>query len=275
MPIMQPDSLNVIHARAAGLDVHKMQITATVRVARAGEDAETFTEVFSALPSGLVALCRWLDGHRVSAAVMEATGVYWETVFDALDSAGVEALVVHAQHVKQIKGRKTDVADSVWLARICQFGLCRASFVPDMQFRDLRKLSRQRRKVVQLRSVLRTRVHQILDSAGVRVGGVLSDLFGVNGQRILKGLAEGRSREDILASLSHHVNSRAELSCAALPSAVCKTAGPMRLTVFQPSPIRTCAGSRRSWAWPARMTLSSCASESRPSETTLTGSFGR
>ena len=216
MPIMQPDSLNVIHARAAGLDVHKMQITATVRVARAGEDAETFTEVFSALPSGLVALCRWLDGHRVSAAVMEATGVYWETVFDALDSAGIEALVVHAQHVKQIKGRKTDVADSVWLARICQFGLCRASFVPDMQFRDLRKLSRQRRKVVQLRSVLRTRVHQILDSAGVRVGGVLSDLFGVNGQRILKGLAEGRSREDILASLSHHVRSRAELLCDAL-----------------------------------------------------------
>jgi len=213
---MQPDSLNVIHARAAGLDVHKMQITATVRVARSGQDAETFTEVFGALPSGLAALCRWLDGHRVSAAVMEATGVYWETVFDALDSTGIEALAVHAQHVKQIKGRKTDVADSVWLARICQFGLCRASFVPNMQFRDLRKLSRQRRKAVQLRSVLRTRVHRILDSAGVRVGGVLSDLFGVNGQRIPKGLAEGRPREDILASLSHHVRARAELLCDAL-----------------------------------------------------------
>ena len=216
MPIMQPDTLNVIHARAAGLDVHKMQVTATVRLARAGRDAETFTEAFSALPSGLGALTRWLLEHRVGAAVMEATGVYWEAVFDALASAGIEPMVAHAQHVKQIKGRKTDVADSVWLARICQFGLCRPSLVPPMDFRDLRKLSRQRRKVVQLRSALRVRVHQVLDSAGIRVGGILSDLFGVNGRRILAGLAEERAREDILASLSPHVRPRAGELCDAL-----------------------------------------------------------
>ncbi len=220
MSIMQPDALNVIHARAAGLDVHKMQVTATVRLARPGRDAETLTEVSGALPSGLGALTRWLLEHRVEAAVMEATGVYWEAVFDALDSAGIEPMVVHAQHVKQIKGRKTDVADSVWLARICQFGLCRPSFVPPMDFRDLRKLSRQRRKVVQLRSTLRTRVHQVLDGAGVRVGGVLSDLFGVNGRRILQGLAEARPREDILASLSRHVRPRAAQLCDALSAAL-------------------------------------------------------
>ena len=98
MSIIQTDTLHVIHACAAGLDVHKMQITATVRRARAGQDADT--EVFSALPSGLAALVDWLTGHQVSATVMEATGVYWETVFDALDSAGIEPLVVHAQHVK-------------------------------------------------------------------------------------------------------------------------------------------------------------------------------
>ena len=84
--------------------------------------------------------------------MMEATGVYWEVVFDALDSAGITPILVHAQHVKQIKGRKTDIADSVWLARICQFGLCTPSFVPPAAFRDLRKVSRQRRKVVGLRA---------------------------------------------------------------------------------------------------------------------------
>ena len=210
------DTLNVIHARAAGLDVHKMQITATVRLARPDDEAETHTRSFSALPSGLGELTRWLLDHQVSAAVMEATGVYWEVVFDALDSAGITPILVHAQHVKQIKGRKTDIADSVWLARICQFGLCTPSFVPPAAFRDLRKVSRQRRKVVGLRATLRTRIHHILDSAGLRVGGVLSDLFGANGRRILDGLAAGRSREDILAALSRHVRPRLAELCDAL-----------------------------------------------------------
>ena len=210
------DTLNVIHARAAGLDVHKMQITATVRLARPDDEAETHTRSFSALPSGLGELTRWLLDHQVSAAVMEATGVYWEVVFDALDSAGITPILVHAQHVKQLKGRKTDIADSVWLARICQFGLCTPSFVPPAAFRDLRKVSRQRRKVVGLRATLRTRTHHILDSAGLRVGGVLSDLFGANGRRILDGLAAGHSRADILAALSRHVRPRLAELCDAL-----------------------------------------------------------
>lgn len=202
------DTLNVIHARAAGLDVHKMQITASVRLARPGLEAETHTCAFSALPGGLTELVRWLLERRVSAAVMEATGVYWEVVFEALESAGIEPILVHAQHVKQLKGRKTDIADSVWLARICQFGLCRPSFVPPADFRALRKVSRQRHKVVRLRATLRTRIHHCLDGAGLRVGGILSDLFGVNGRRILEGLVAGLSPEDILATLSGHVRGR-------------------------------------------------------------------
>ena len=178
--------------------------------------AETHTRSFSALPSGLGELTRWLLGYQVSAALMAATGVYWEGVFDALDGAGIEPLLVPAQHVKQLKGRKTDIADSVWLARICQFGLCTPSFVPPPAFRDLRKVSRQRRKVVRLCATLRTRTHHILDRAGLRVGGVLSDLFGANGRRILDGLAAGRSREDILAALSRHVRPRLAELCDAL-----------------------------------------------------------
>ena len=214
--ILHTDAMNVIHDNAAGLDVHKMQVTATVRRSQAGREAEMFTDTFSALPSGLVQLTRWLHRHRVSAAVMEATGVYWEVVFDALDSAGIEPILVHAQHVKQLKGRKTDVADSIWLARICQFGLCSPSFVPPAEFRALRKMSRQRRKVVHHRSTLRARTHQILDSAGIRVGGVLSDLFGANGRRILEGLAAGKTRDGIIESLSGHVRHRMADLCDAL-----------------------------------------------------------
>ena len=214
--MVHTDTMHVIHARAAGLDVHKMQITATVRRARPGADAEMRTREFSALPSGLEALAGWLLEQRVSACVMEATGIYWEAPHDALEQAGIEVLLVHAQHVKQLKGRKTDIADSVWLARICQFGLCRASLVPPPHFRALRKVSRLRRQVVRERARMRNRIHKILDAAGVRGGGVLSDLFGANGMRILKGLDRGLNAQDILDRLSHHVRAHLRPLCDAL-----------------------------------------------------------
>ena len=153
------DSLNVIHRCAAGLDVHKMQITATVLIARADAEAQTHTQQFEALPEGLEKLSNWLLGFGVTAAAMEATGIYWLSVYETLEKAGIRPLVFNAQHVKQIKGRKTDVADSLWLARICSFGLGAPSFVPPAAFRDLRDLSHKRRKIAQDRSRLRIRVH--------------------------------------------------------------------------------------------------------------------
>jgi len=214
--MVHTDTMHVIHARAAGLDVHKMEITATVRRARPGTEADVFTETFSALPSGLEELVAWLRHHQVSAALMEGTGVYWETVYTALEQAGLGPLLVHAQHVKQIKGRKTDVADSLWLARVCQFGLCRPSLVPPASFRALRKVSRLRRQVVHERARVRNRIHKILDAAGLRIGGILSNLFGVNGLRLLDGLLAGRTKEDLLASLSHHVQRHLGALCDAL-----------------------------------------------------------
>ena len=204
------DTLNVVHACAAGLDVHKMQVTATVRRARPGAEADLATEIFSALPGGLEELASWLRSHEVSAAVMEGTGIYWEAPYRALEAAGIEPVLVHAQHVKQIKGRKTDIADSTWLARICQFGLGSPSMIPPARFRSLRKISRLRRQLVRDRARLRNRVHKVLDGAGVRVGGVLSDAFGSNGLRILKGLAAGKSADAILGSLSHEVRHHVE-----------------------------------------------------------------
>ena len=214
--MVDTDALNVIHPRAAGLDVHKMQITATIHIAQSGGKAETSTQEFKALPSGLAELVAWLDDHQVTAAVLEATGIYWENVFDALENAGIKPLLVHAQHVKQIRGRKTDVADSIWLARICQYGLCSPSFIPPALFRELRQVSRARRKIVGHRATLRNQIHKVIDRAGIRVGGLLSDLFGVNGQRILDGLVEGQPSSQILASLSHHVRHKLVELCDAL-----------------------------------------------------------
>lgn len=203
---MMNDELCVVHPRAAGLDVHKGHITATVRLADpTTPEPQAQTRIFNALASGLNALVAWLTGHRVGAAAMEATGVYWHTPWQALTDAGIEAQLLHAQHVKQLRGRKTDVEDSRWLARVCQFGLGRPSFVPDQQFRDLRSLSRHRRKLVARRSQVRNQAQKVIDRGGVRVGAVLSDIFGSNGRRVLDGLVSQRDPSDILASLSWHV----------------------------------------------------------------------
>ena len=102
------------------------------------------------------------------------------------------------------------MADSVWLACVCQFGLCTPSHVPPEPFRELRSLSRQRRVLVRQRSTVCNRVQKIIDRAGVRIGGILSDVFGVNGRKILDGLAQGTARGVILASLTGHVAKKLE-----------------------------------------------------------------
>ena len=208
---MHPDEMHVVHARAAGLDIHKMQITASVRVCQPGGGVQCATRQFSALPAGLDALTQWLASHRVTAAAMEATGIFWQAPWEALEAAGIEPLLLHAQFVKQVQGRKSDVADSLWLARICQFGLCRPSYVPPRDFRQLRQLSRYRRKLVGERSRARNRIHKTLDHDGLRLGGALTDIFGLNGRKILAGLAAGRSKAAILASLSGHVRRKRDL----------------------------------------------------------------
>ena len=199
------DELHVVHVRAAGLDVHKMQITATVRIAEGGGAAHCETREFSALPDGLCELVRWLAGHGVTGAGMEGTGIYWQAPWSVLDAAGIEVQLYHAQHVRQLRGHKTDVEDSRWLARICQFGLGRSSLVVSEHFRQLRALSRHRRQLVRDRSRVRNRVQKVLDRCGVRIGGILSDVFGVNGRRIIDGLANGESRQQILGNLTGHV----------------------------------------------------------------------
>jgi len=203
------DDMEVRHAAAAGLDVHKMQVTATVRTHAGREAPVVETREFSALASGLFLLVQWLLSLRVSGAVMEATGVYWEKVYDILSDAGLDVMVVNAQHVKQIKGRKTDIADSVWLSRICQFGLASPSLVLPKFFRDLRGLSRYRRALIEQRARSQLRIQKVLDRGGVRIGGILSRVtHSVNGRRIIEGIIAGGAREDILGGLSWHVRKK-------------------------------------------------------------------
>ena len=205
-----PDSMHVAVPRAAGVDVHKMQLTAAVRLPGPGGDAQASFRLFGTDPPALAEFTAWLRGHGVTAAVMEGTGVYWIAPFRALEDAGIQPHPVHAQHVKQIKGRKTDIQDALWLARVCQYALARPSYVPPREFSELRQQRRYRRKVVADRARIRNRPQKTLDHDGLRLGGVLSDLLGLNGRRILDGLVQQRRVERILEDLTWHVRAKLE-----------------------------------------------------------------
>ena len=207
-----PDSLDVLRPRVAGLDVHKMQVTTTVRLCDPGAERPLrATREFSALPAGLRAMTDWVLSHGVTAAAMEGTGIFWKAPYEALEEAGLEVELFHAQHVRQIRGRKTDRNDSIWLARVCQYGLATPSYVPPKPFRDLRQTSRYRRTLTADRSRLKNRLHKALDHCGLRLGGALTDILGLNGRRILDGLVVGRTAEQILPTLSGHVRRKREL----------------------------------------------------------------
>ena len=209
--------MHVVEPLAAGLDVHKLQITASTRLCRPdGGEPLCATREFATTPHGLAELTDWLVDQQVDAVAMEGTGVYWEPPYTALESAGLRVSLYNAQQVKQLRGRKTDRKDARWLACVCQFGLGSPSFIPPLAFRDLRRMTRNRRQLVEDRSRARNRIHKLLDRSGLPLGGVLTDIFGRNGRHVLDGLAAALPVEEILQGLSTHVRAKRKALAALL-----------------------------------------------------------
>ena len=137
----------------------------------------------------------------LARTVMESTGVFWKSVQRALAASGVEVWVVNARHVKRVPGRKTDVSDSQWLATLARYGLVRPSFLAPPKLEELRRLTRLHARTRRLASMLRNMLHRMLDESGLRIGGILTDLFGLSGRNLLDGLLEGREPEQMVAGV--------------------------------------------------------------------------
>jgi transposase len=144
------------------------------------------------------ALAEWLRECGVELVVMESTGIYWKSVYAHLERAGIAAWVVNAHFIKHVPGRKTDMADSEWLAVLARFGLVRASFIPPQDLRELRLVSRYRRKLTAMCTSELNRLHKVLDDAGIKLGAVVSDIHGVSARAMVKGLIEGRDVNTLL-----------------------------------------------------------------------------
>jgi len=184
--------IEALARRSAGLDVHKRTVVCTVLIENAHGHIEKQTREFGTFRKELNKLAEWLSESEVEIAVMESTGIYWKSVYEALERKEVKAFVVNARHVKNVPGRKTDVQDSEWLAELARCGLLRASFIPPRDLRELRLLTRYRGKLVGTLKAEKNRLHKILDGCGIRLGSVVSDIDGVSAREMIDALIEGK-----------------------------------------------------------------------------------
>jgi len=186
-------TVEVVHVRCAGLDISKKDAKVCVRVAGAGrrKTVETVT-TWSSMTSQILALREHLIAERITCAVMEATSDYWKPFYYLLEDAGFDVLLVNSRHVKNLPGRKTDVADATWLAQLGAHGLVRASFVPPEPIRQLRDLTRTRTAITRERSREVQRLEKLLEDAGIKLSAVASDIVGVSGRAMLESLIAGR-----------------------------------------------------------------------------------
>ena len=194
--------VEVIYQRCAGLDIGKDEVVACVRVPDGARGRRQELRTFKTFSSGLEALADWLTEQGVVQVVMEATGQYWKPCWYVLEERGLELLLVNARHVKVLPGRKTDVGDAAWLCELLEHGLLRGSFVPPPQIRELRDLTRYRKRLIQAHTAEVQRIHKTLEDASIRLGSVAADVLGVSGRAMLRALLAGERDPKVLAGLA-------------------------------------------------------------------------
>jgi transposase len=196
--------MEVLVDRCAGLDVHKKTVVACVRRPGSGRHKRVSeVRTFGTFEHQLGELRAWLIECGVTSVAMEATGVYWKPVWHVLDDGEpFELLLVNPAHIKAVPGRKTDVNDATWIGQLLECGLLRGSFVPPVEIRELREVTRYRRQLTEERSRETQRLQKVLEDANVKLASVASDVLGVTGRMILDALCAGERDPDVLAEMA-------------------------------------------------------------------------
>lgn len=194
---MAVSELPIILNRGCGLDVHKDTVVASIK----GKDIEPQTRTFLTFTEDLYELVCWLQNHGISEVAMESTGVYWKPVYHILEEF-FNIILVNARHIKNVPGQKTDKKDSEWIAKLLLSGLLKGSFVPPDKIRELRTLYRHRRKLIGQRTAEKNRLQNVLEDANIKLGSVVSDVFGVSGKAMIQAIAAGKTQPEYLAKLA-------------------------------------------------------------------------
>jgi len=192
--------MEVLYRCCCGLDVHKKSITACVLWSDGKKRKEkrrfgTFTE-------DLLKLAEWLRECGVTHVAMESTGVYWKPVWNILEGQFTEVLLVNAQHIKAVPGRKTDQKDSEWIAQLLQHGLLKPSFIPPRPTRELRDLTRYRVSLAQECNRVANRIQKVLEDANIKLASVATDALGASGRQMIEALIAGEQDSAVLAQMA-------------------------------------------------------------------------
>ncbi|BDG60321.1 IS110 family RNA-guided transposase [Caldinitratiruptor microaerophilus] len=189
--------MQVVYERCSGLDIHKKTVTACVITPEGKE-----TRTFGTMTGDLLMLGDWLESRGVTHVAMESTGVYWKPVYNVLEGYEFELLVVNAQHIKAVPGRKTDVKDAEWIAELLRHGLLRGSYIPSRPERELRELVRYRKSLIRERTTVVNRIQKVLEGANIKLASVATDVLGKSGRAMLEALIAGQTDPVALAALA-------------------------------------------------------------------------
>ena len=206
--------MHTLHKRCAGLDVHKKEVVACLRLV-ARNKASHEVRRFPTTTRGLIELAEWLEAAKCTHVAMEATGVYWKPVWHILEGR-FQLILANAAHLKGVPGRKSDTNDATWIADLLAHGLIRASFVPPQPIQELRELTRTRKQLTREIVQHTQRIQAVLEEANIKLSSALTDILGVSGRRILKAMIAGETDPDKLSSLAigRLSATRSELSAA-------------------------------------------------------------
>jgi transposase len=191
--------MKVLNRRCAGLDVHKDEVVACVRLAMRNKLSHEVRR-FATTTRGLLELADWLEASGVTQVAMEATGVYWKPVWHMLEER-FQLVLANAAHVHNVPGRKSDVNDATWIADLMAHGLIRASFVPPAPIQELRDLTRTRKQLGREIVQHTQRIQKVLEDANIKLSSLITEVLGASGRRILKALIAGESDAGALAAL--------------------------------------------------------------------------
>lgn len=179
--------METLYKRCAGLDVHSETIVACVLMGESEADLVKETETFPTMTKDLFRLLKWLEEKEVTHIAMESTGVYWKPVYNILEDF-FDITLANAQRIKNVPGRKTDVSDAEWIAKLLRHGLIEKSFVPPEDIRNLRDLTRLRKKWIGHMTSEKNRIQKVLETSNIKLSTVISDVFGVSGRKLLEQL---------------------------------------------------------------------------------------
>jgi transposase len=193
--------MEIVYTRCCGLDVHKRSVVACLLVPGPQGTPTKEIRTFGTMTHDLLALSDWLRAAGCTHVAMESTGVFWKPIYNLLEGQ-FELLVVNAQHIKAVPGRKTDVRDAEWIADLLRHGLLRPSFIPARPQRELRELTRYRTTLVNERANEVNRLQKVLEGANIKLASVATDILGKSGHDILAALVGGSSDAAALAQLA-------------------------------------------------------------------------